>query len=105
MGVLCTLQIKKNRITGRERSIVIPIYHSFGIDDVGSCVNYLIEEGYWKQKSNSILAPDFDFKGKKEKLIRYIDEGDMVKDLQSIVGDVWDEIEKVCTIKRRRRYE
>jgi len=39
LGVECSIQIKKNRITGRERTLTLPIYHSFGIDDVGSCVN------------------------------------------------------------------
>lgn len=105
LGVECLIQIKKNRITGRERAITIPIYHSFGIDDIGSCIDYLIEEEYWEQKGNNILANEFNFKGSKSKLIKYIETEEMEKDLRSIVGDVWNEIEEACTVKRKRRYE
>jgi len=105
LGVECQIQIKKNRITGRERTITIPIFHSFGIDDIGSCVDYLLEEEYWKQKGNTINAPEFDFKGTKEKLVRHIEAEGMEKDLRSIVGDVWNEIEEACQVKRKKRYE
>ena len=104
LGVNCRIQIKKNRITGRERTITIPIYHSFGIDDIGSCVDYLIDEDYWKQKGSKINATGFDFIGTKEKFIRYIEAQGMEKDIRSIVGDVWDEIEEECVIKRKPRY-
>ncbi len=107
LGVECFIQIKKNRITGRERSLTIPIYHSFGIDDIGSCIDYLVEEEHWvqKKKSNSIVATEFNFKSTKEKLVRYIEAEGMEKDLREIVADVWNEIEEACTVKRKRRYE
>lgn len=106
LGVDCQIQIKKNRITGRERTITIPIYHSFGIDDTGSCVDYLIDEGHWKRSGkNKVKAQEFKFIGTKEKLIRHIEEEGMEKDLQEIVGEVWNEIEKACVVKRKRRYE
>jgi len=105
LGVECNLQIQKNRITGKERTITIPIYYSFGFDDIGSCVDYLIEEGHWPQKGNTIAAKEFKFKGSKEKLIQHIEQKGMEMDLQGIVGEVWEEIEEACTIKRKRRYE
>ncbi len=104
LGVYCKIQIKKNRITGRERTLTIPIYHSFGIDDIGSCVDYLIEEGYWKKKGSDINAVGFSFVGTKEKLIRYIEVEGMERDLRSYVGDVWNEIEEACVIKRKPKY-
>ncbi len=105
LGVECLIQIKKNRITGRLRNLIIPIFHSFGIDDIGSCVDYLVVEGHWQQKGNIIFAHDLNFKGTKEKLIHHIEAGELEKDLRSIVGDIWNEIEEACTVKRKRRYE
>lgn len=105
LGNECLIKVKKNRIIGKERSIVIPIYHSFGFDDVGSCVDYLIDEEHWRVKGNKILAKEFDFVGSKEKLIQYIENEGMEKDLRDIVGDVWTEIEEACNVKRKRRYE
>jgi len=107
-GIKCKVRIKKNRITGRERAVTIPIYHSFGIDDVGSCVEYLVDEGRWDTVKSGVitatgLGPDVSLK--KEKIIQHIEEREMVDDLRGIVGDVWGEIEKLCEVKRRKRYE
>ncbi len=109
LGVLCQIRIKKNRVTGRERTVTIPIYHSFGIDDIGSCVDYLIEEKHWKKKKTKkgkgYDAKEFDFIGSKEFLIRRIEEEGMEMDLRDLVGEVWNEIEKACAIQRKKRYE
>jgi len=107
LGIKCKIQIKKNRIVGKEREIIIPIYHSLGIDDVGSCVDYLIDEGHWsKNKKGKITATEFDFCDGYEKLIKHITSNDMEKDLIDIVDEVWHEIEDACVVKnRKKRYE
>ncbi len=105
LGVNCRIQIKKNRISGREREVTIPIYHSYGIDDIGSCVDYLVQEEHWKKRKGRIVANDFDMIATKEKLVRYIENKNMEKDLKSIVSDVWNEIEDACVIKRKPKYE
>ena len=43
------LEVKKNRITGKLKTVHVDIYPSYGMDDIGSCVDYLISEGYWKK--------------------------------------------------------
>jgi len=53
VGVRCLAEIKKNRVTGKigkDRSVEIPIYYGLGIDDVGSCVDYLLAEKHWTKK-------------------------------------------------------
>lgn len=105
LGTMCKVKIKKNRQTGREREVLIPIYHSFGIDDIGSCVNWLVAEGFWETIGQKIDAPEFDVRMNPEKLIRYIEENELEKDLRELVTDGWNEIEKACEVKRKRRYE
>ncbi len=109
LGVTCRIKIKKNRITGRERSVDIPIYHSFGIDDIGSCIDFLIDEKHWKKKktkkAKGYYAKEFSFIGSKESLVKYIEEKEMEVDLRDLVGEVWNNIEKACTVKRKKRYE
>lgn len=106
LGINCKVQIKKNRITGRERSIVIPIFHSFGIDDVGSCIDYLVDEGHWPTKGNMIHAEDLDHKPcSRNKLIKLVEENDQEYDLRDIVGETWNEIERASEVKRKKRYE
>jgi len=104
LGVKCKIQIKKNRITGRERSVLVPIYHSTGIDDIGSCVDFLIEEKHWPTQKGMIKAKEFEYKGKIEKFIQLAEEKEWEMDIADVVGEVWNEIEEACKIKRKPRY-
>ena len=88
----------------------MPILHSHGIDDLGSCIDYLIDEGEWtKSKSGMIkasgLGPGFDDPMRQETLIKQIEEKELEDDLRELVGEVWAAIERACEIKRKKRYE
>lgn len=107
IGIICQARTKKNRIKGRDRTVEFPIYHSFGIADTEACIDYLIDENHWKtkgEKSKKVIAPEFDFEGKKSKLIKLIETENMEKDLKEITADVWNDIEDACSVKRKARY-
>lgn len=105
-GRLCQLRVKKNRVRGKDRTVNIPIYNTYGIDDIGSCIDYLVDEGHWERKKASIDAEEFDVVYSRDKLINYIIENNLEKDLREIVGDVWSDIEEAVAIHRpKRRYE
>ena len=103
LGVHCKIKVKKNRITGRERTVTIPIYHSFGIDDVGSCVDYLLEEKYWVKKKEDdkevINAKGLGIKGSRKHIIRFIEIQGLENDLHELVADVWNQIEEACELR------
>lgn len=112
IGILARVHTKKNRITGNDCQIHVPIYRSFGSDDIGSMIDYLVEEGHWSGKIDKssgtvkeVSAPDFKFKGSREKLITKIEEEDSEEELKALVKSVWDEIEEACSVKRKKRYE
>ncbi len=105
IGSNILLEVKKNRVTGRHRKVEVPIYYTIGIDDIGGCVNWLIDEGYWKGSDNKVKAPEFEYKGKVSGLIRKIEKKGLEKDLRELVQDLWDEIEAACSPGRKRRYE
>lgn len=108
IGITSRISVKKNRLTGKEWSIDIPIYHSFGIDDVGSCVDFLVKEKRWsaaERGKGSIKATDFDFEGSRESIIKKIEDEDLEFDLKGIVAEVWQEIEAACQLDRKSRYE
>lgn len=104
-GIYCQLHVKKNRLSGRDRKIVVPIYHSFGLDDLGSQVDYLSEEGHWKESRGRIEAKEFDFSGYREKMIEYIQEHNKEAELKKIVFNVWKEIEEAVEINRKSKYD
>jgi len=104
-GVLCTLRVRKNRFRGKDRTIEVPIYYSYGIDDIGSCVDFLLSEKHWKKRGGNIIAPEFEFEGNRSKLVQLISTENMEKDLSMLVKDTWLEIEHAVIIKRKPRYE
>jgi len=104
IGVQVVIRVRKNRVTGRDRTVEVPIYYSVGIDDVGSCVDYLVAEGHWKVASGHIVADDLELKGLRETVIRQIEERKLERDLRGLVTDVWDRIEAGCVVERKPRY-
>jgi len=106
IGIQCLLQIKKNRHSGKEGTTVeVPIYWSTGIDDIGACVDYLIEEKHLKKSQGIINAKkDFGFSGTREDLIKHIEEEDLYRELQGVCGQVWKEVLSECVVDRRSRF-
>ena len=104
IGNLCKVQVRRTRISGSEYTIDLPIYRSLGIDDLGSCVDYLIDEGQWSKNGGTIQAREFDFKGSREQLIKQIEDGFKEKTLRNLVAQLWAEIEEACMLKRKKRY-
>src|SRR5690606_4977702 len=97
-------KIKKNHLNGKKRTVEIPIYHSTGIDDIGSCIDYLIEWKHWTKAGAKINAPEFAFRGTKEGLIREIEDADAEPQLRKIVQQVWSEVEEKSKVRRKKRY-
>jgi len=108
IGIVAKVAVKKNRLTGKERTVEIPIYNSHGMDDVGSCVDYLVDEKFWvKSGSNSVcvkgLGPPKEMK--RDAIIKSVEEDGAEEDLRELVVKVWEEIEAASAVRRKRRYE
>lgn len=118
IGVHSQLKVKKNRLTGKLHAVEIDIYPSYGIDDIGTCVDYLVEEGWWEKKGKaktgsrkrgtggpqSIEAGEFDVTLPREQLIKKIEEEGWENELRAIVGECWAEIEAASAPSRKGRY-
>lgn len=120
IGIKSQVDIKKNHINGNKGRVYIPILNDSGMDDVGSCVDFLTFEKYWKSTSSEdgkgkITAPEFADPGKKkgtewepmsrEKLIRRIETANREPELRKLVKKVWQEIQEGCKSHRKPRYE
>jgi hypothetical protein len=106
IGIIANIAIKKNRLTGKEWTVKVPIYHSTGIDDTSGCVDFLVDEKHWKKNDSGIITvPEFDFKGKRAELVQYIEKNDLEFEMRDEVVTVWREIENQCRVERKNRYE
>jgi RecA/RadA recombinase len=113
-GIYCKIRVKKNRLTGRDRTVVIPILHSFGVDETGSMVDWLVDCGHWKSNKEKkpgqqgvvgkIDATDFDIVADRENLVKHIEESGLERDLQRITAEKWTEIEEASQVHRKERY-
>lgn len=104
VGVDAILKTTKNKITGKRRDTTLPIFYDYGIDDIGSCIDFLQSEGYWTKTGQKINATHFDLSCTREKLIRTIEEGHLEKELRKITGEAWNEIESSLRLDRKPKY-
>lgn len=111
IGIRVKAKIKKNRLSGKEWDIEIPIYWSHGIDDVGSLVDYLVQWKHWPRESEDrdptkgkITAVEFEFAGGREAIIKRIEADGLVPDLRGIVTDVWETVVEAAQVERQPRY-
>lgn len=107
VGITCRVQVKKNRLTGKEWGVTFPILHALGMDDVAGCVEYLVDEKHWKRDNEGNIDASRDFEGVRcrlHPLCRWIEENKLQPDLREIVAGVWAKIEAACKPERQARY-
>jgi len=97
-------KVTKNKITGKLRDVEFDIFASYGIDDVSSCIDFLVNSGHWKKAGQNIKAVEFNIEETKASLIEKIENEKLQKKLQDITGCVWNEIEESVELKRTRKY-
>lgn len=107
IGTETELKLKKNSITGKRREAKFDIYDDYGIDDINSCIDFMLDEGFWKKEGHSIVATELigDDKMNRGQLVRYIERERLEHELQLIVGKAWKEIEETLKLNRKSRYE
>ena len=106
VGSMTRFKIKKNRHTGLESTIDIPLLTGYGFDDMGSCVDFLTKTKHWKKSGNKIIGGDLGIEGTRESLITQIEaDEELLELLHTITGEVWNQIIEATTPKRKRRYE
>ena len=106
VGVHVIAKCKKNKKTGKLRVVRFPIYYDYGVDDIGSCIDFMVEHDFWKKGRAAIECPlvkDGDFLS-REKLIAYIEDNNLESELKSHVWEGWKEIEESIKSERKPKY-
>ena len=132
IGAETEIKVRKNKITGKKRSIEINVYDDYGIDNIGSCIDFLVKSKWWsyaaKEKAPVVkgkvarVAKDDDDKVSttkpintkgdlgdceamsKLKLIEYIEEEGLEKELKDATAACWWDIEESVKLKRKSKY-
>jgi RecA/RadA recombinase len=105
VGMISRIDVKKNRVQGKERTVDQPILYEIGIDDVGGCLDYLVSTGAAKQSESGVITFG-EMKGHRSKLITAIETSTRgVATLRTAVGAAWKAQELKLETGRKPRYE
>jgi len=105
VGVNVRVKISKNKLTGKMRQVEFPLYYSYGVDDIGASVDWMIKTKTWKKKGGKYEAPGLGLSATKKGLIRAIeDDPNLKKRLDRELQETWDEIERSLDLGRKPKY-
>lgn len=105
IGVTSGVSIKKNSLTGKLRKVDFNIYYDYGLDDIGSMIDLLLELEYWKKVKNSIEAKEFNVIVTQVKLIELIESDPKnITKLKQITKKQWLVRERNARLGRKKRF-
>lgn len=107
IGIETLIKISKNKFTGKKGSINVSIYPSYGVDDIGSCIDFLLETGHWTKSKTKIKAKEFNITAPLPKLIKHIEKKKKVREkiLFELCSDVYLMIEKELSLDRKKKFD
>lgn len=105
IGHSIVAKVKKNKITGKLRNIEFDISYDYGLDDLSSCIDFLVSTGRWSKTGQIISAHDINLIENKNNLIEKIEDQELQNEVRVIAGITWLEIEESLKSNRERRFE
>lgn len=103
-GMVAKVHVKKNRQTGHDRQVFLPLYYASGLADVDGNVRYLVDEGHWKGTADKVAAPEFEFDGGREEFVKWVEENDAEDMVATLVEEVWRKIDAESAVVRKSKY-
>lgn len=98
-------KVSKNKLTGKEREVGFQIYYDIGVDDLRSCIDFLVQENVFKKSGNTIKAPQLNKNGTTATLIKHIESKNLEGKLIQLVEKTWLSIESGLKLGRKRKYK
>ena len=97
-------KVSKNKLTGKKRETDFPVYYDYGVDNLRSCIDFLLAQEVWKKVKQSIDSGDLFTTATMKTLIKEIEERDMEHELFQLVQTTWTNREEAVKLKRKRKY-
>lgn len=103
-------KITKNKLIGRHGETEFPILFDYGIDNLASCIKFMVEEGDWTASAKTMGAgttintQGFTEKMQFGKLIRHIESEDLEDELFELCQQAYDSVMNKIKPNRKRKY-
>lgn len=101
VGINIRAKVKKNKVWKPYREADFPILFEYGVDDVGSMVDFLIDNKIIEKSGHRYLWKDS--KLYREDLIILLE--DRKDEVIKLTEKCWNELEEKCKVKRKPKYE
>ena len=97
-------KITKNKLTGRHGEAEFPILFDYGVDNITSCIKFLLAEKVWSGTTRTINSKGFAKQLSLSLLIKHIEENDLENDLFLLCQKTYDQIIEKLKPNRKRKY-
>ena len=97
-------KVSKNKLTGKKREIIFPIYYDYGVDDVASCIDFLIERKVWNKSKRAVNTYDMFEDMSMVKLIDTIEREDKEQEIFDLASKAWWDRENSIKLKRKKKF-
>lgn len=102
-GIEVKAKVEKNRVWKPFRECEFNILFEYGIDDLGSNIDYLIENKYYKKNAaGKIIFEDKTFS--REDFIQLMMSNNQEDEIKISVKNVWDGLEEKAKVIRKAKY-
>lgn len=105
IGHITQAEVTKNKLTGKLRTVSFNIYYDYGLDDIESCLSFLLDRKWFKVVKQTIYAEEFDFTGTKSKLIDHIEKNKLENILQKLCQEAWVDREENVRLNRTKNFK
>lgn len=97
-------KITKNKLTGRHGETEFPILFDYGVDNITSCINFLISEGDWSGTKKTVKSKGFAEDMSFNSLIKYIEDNNLENKLFAECQKAYDSVMDSLKPNRKRKY-
>ena len=104
IGANVMAKVSKNKLTGKKRDIVFPIFYDYGVDNLQSCIFFLIEQKVWKKEKQTIHSNDLCLPCTISKLIKEIEDNNLEQEVFNATQDAWTAREDSLKLNRKKKY-
>lgn len=107
IGVNTIAKVSKNKLTGKVRYAYFPIYYDYGVDDISSTIDFLVDNKYWKKPGRKIQITGIwneTVEMEKKEFISYIEEHNLENNLKEVMQKAWNEREESARLNRKPRF-
>lgn len=104
VGLEIKAKIKKNKLWKPFREVDFNVLFEYGIDDLGSNVDFLKENKVCVNESNTRFFYNNE-QFSREDFIQFISENNKEQEIKDLVKQTWDSIEETSKIIRKPKYD